>query len=546
MSATQYSYADYLNAFRRRLPLLAKVAVPVVIIGAGFAMGLPDVYRSSTEFRIDLEGPNVDVLEPLVMTTYADQYISNLRQMVTSRDNLELWLDELRVYPELRDEEPLSELVSRMRGDMRVEMVTTTVRSPGGKPADLITGFRVGFDSRDPATAHRVAERLAEKFLEEDRRSRTQRAATVSSFLEEQIEARRLEILELEGQVADFKEAHAGTLPEMMALNMTVRDRLERELEGVETELRSLDQDRIFRQAQLDQLVHKSASATQLARLEEEYLRMSSAYGADHPDLIRIKRQIAALTSDAGASGESAEIARLEGELAAARERYSDEHPDVISLTRRIEALRNETRGTMASMRTGPGEDPLYLQLRAQINAINTRMESLRQRGREIRGRLAETDDRLARTPQVEREYQVLLRNLQGAQATYRNLQDRLAIAQQTEALESGERGARITQVQRAYVPESPASPPRMAIVVLSIFMALTLGGMAAILAEGTDTKVRGSKDIFAILETHPIAAIPVVQNSLARAQARRRMFLYTGGFLVLAAAVAVLARLPA
>jgi polysaccharide biosynthesis transport protein len=88
-------------------------------------------------------------------------------------------------------------------------------------------------------------------------------------------------------------------------------------------------------------------------------------------------------------------------------------------------------------------------------------MASLRGRAQEIRNRIAETEDRIARTPQVEREYQALTRNLDSARATFRNLQDRLAIAQQTEALESGERGARITQLQRAYVPEEPASPPR-------------------------------------------------------------------------------------
>jgi uncharacterized protein involved in exopolysaccharide biosynthesis len=271
---------------------------------------------------------------------------------------------------------------------------------------------------------------------------------------------------------------------------------------------------------------------------------MTASYGADHPDLIRIKRQIAALTADSAGGGESAEISRLEGELAAARERYTDEHPDVISLQRRIDALRSEGRGTMAAMRGGPGEDPLYLQLRAQINAIDSNMASLRSRAEDIRKKISDTEGRLSRTPQVEREYMALMRNLESARTTFKNLQDRLATAQQTVALEAGERGARITQVQRPYVPEGPASPPRIAIVVMALFLAVTLGGMAAILAEGMDTTVRGGRDIFAVLEMQPIGTIPVVQNSLSRNYARRRLVLYAGGFMLLAAAVAVFARL--
>lgn len=199
----------------------------------------------------------------------------------------------------------------------------------------------------------------------------------------------------------------------------------------------------------------------------------------------------------------------------------------------------------MASMRQGPGDDPLYLQLRAQINAINSRIENLRAREQEIRERLADTEDRLARTPQVEREYQAIVRNLDSARSTFRNLQDRLAIAQQTEALEAGERGARITQIQSAYVPEDPASPPRLAIVILSVFLAVALGGMAAILAEGLDRTVRGSKDIFAVLQTQPIGTIPVVHNSLSRATTRRHLLLYALGFLVVAAAAARLIGMP-
>jgi uncharacterized protein involved in exopolysaccharide biosynthesis len=544
MNTTHSSFEDYTNAMRRRLPLFIKVALPIALAGALLALWLPDIYRSTAEFRIDLEGPGIDVVEPLALTNYADQYIGALRQKVTSRDRLEGWLTEFDMYPEYRDTESKGELVARMRGDIRTDMVTTRVVAPGSnKPVDLITGFQISFDSYHPRTAQLVAERLAEEFIKEDRLTRTQQAATASAFLEEQIELRQEEILGLEAQLADFKEANAGTLPEMMTVNMTSMDRMERDLEGIQTELRSLQQDRIFRQAQLDELVQRSASAGQLEELEQEYVRMTSRYGPDHPDLIRIKRQIATLTSGAsGSAGETGEIARLESELAAARERYSDEHPDVIRLSRQLQSLRAEA---MASGAAQPeASDPLYLQLRAQINAIDSRVTSLRSRAQEIRNRIAEVEERIGRTPQVEREYQALTRNLDSARDTLRNLQDRLAIAQQTEALESGERGARIVQVQRPYEPETPAAPPRGAIFILATILALAVGAGVAVLAEGMDTTVRGSKDIYAILHTQPIGTIPIVQNSISRTATRRRVLVYSGGLVVIAAATVWFARL--
>ena len=545
MTSTQFNINDYLNVIRRRLPLFLKVAVPVVFLGVALALILPDTYRSTAEFRIDLQGPGADVLEPIAVTNYADQYIGALRQRITTRDQLEAWLDEFNLYPNRRDTEARSLLVARMTGDIRIENVTTQVMAPGaGRAVDLITGFQVSFDSPDPVSAQQVAERLAAEFIKEDRVSRTEQAATASSFLQEQIELRREEILILESKLAEFKELHAGTLPELMALNMTVVDRMERELEVIQNEIRSLQQDRIFRSAQLQEIVQRSASGAQLMQLEQEYLRMTAMYAADHPDLIRVKRQIAALTAAPGVTSGSAEVARLEAELAAARQRYSDEHPDVLRLTRQVEAARADHRGALSSVRTGTDEDPIYLQLRAQVNAIDSRVQGLQEREREVRVRLADAEERIARTPQVEREYQALNRDLESARATLRNLQDRLAIAQQTEALESTERGARITLVRRPYVPEFPAGPPRTALMMLSVFLALALGGMVAVLAEGLDSTVRGSRDIYALLQTQPIGTVPIMVNSVSRAASRRRMLLYAGGAMLLIAAASVIVRM--
>ena len=373
--------------------------------------------------------------------------------------------------------------------------------------------------------------------VEQDRLVRTERAADTSSFLQQQIDMKRAEIAELEGKVADFKELHKGALPETLQLNMAAIERIERELDSVQLELRNLEQDRIFRMAQLDQIVQRSASATELAELEREYRRMVSVYGPDHPDLMRIVRQIEALTTGPGASGQSAELARLESELAIARERYTEEHPDILSLRRRIEALRLEERQAPASSEG----DPLYLQLRAQVNAIDVRFGGLRSRTRELRARLAETDDRMARMPQVELEFQALMRDLESARSIFRNLQDRLAVARQTEALESGESGARITLVQQAFLPLEPAGPARAGMILLAVIIGTVIGGMAAVGAEALDTKVRGRRDVLLAFGAPPLAVVPMLSNSVSRRGARRRAIAIFGTVLVVAAVIALM-----
>jgi hypothetical protein len=138
--------------------------------------------------------------------------------------------------------------------------------------------------------------------------------------------------------------------------------------------------------------------------------------------------------------------------------------------------------------------------------------------------------------PQVEREYQILQRELQTATLTFDGLRERLSQAQQIESFESGERGARLQQVRAAQAPESPTGPPRIAITILGLFIAGTLAGGAAFIAEITDNTIRGSKDIRTVFQMQAIATVPIVQNSVSRSHRRRQMMMMSLSALMLAA----------
>jgi uncharacterized protein involved in exopolysaccharide biosynthesis len=538
MVDSHYTAKDYLHAFRRRARLFLGVAAFVFSIAVAFALLPSDVYRASAELRIDLEGPNVELLEPMVMTTYADQYVKTLQQKVMTYDNLGRWLDESNPYSHEGDDLARGQSIRNLEEDIAIQMVFTTVFDEArGADVDLITGFTTAFAARDPEIAATIANNVASAFLAEDRATRMESAATAASFLREQIDAKREEIVEIEARIATFKEQNAGKLPELMVLNMTTLERSERELENVEREMRTLQQDRFFRDAQLQEIRQRvGGTGVNLAALEAEYYRAISTYGPDHPDVIRIRRQVAGLTAGvAAADGGSPEIVQVQIDLAAAQERYSDEHPDVIRLKRRLQEL--QAGGPFGSGNENV-DDPLYLQLRAQVNAIDSNLEGLRARAAELRTQRAQLQDRLATMPQVERQYQVLERELQTATLAFDGLRQRMAQAQQIESFEAGERGARLQQVREARPPPAPTGPPRLAITILGLFVAAIFGGTAAFAREISDNTVRGSADVRTILDVQPIVAIPVVRNSTTRAEMRRRMLMLTFNTAMLAAII--------
>lgn len=539
MAIEQDALIDYLNAFRRRAKLFVVLFLCVLGIAVAAAVGLPDSYRSTAELRIDLEGSSVDLLEPLAMTNYADQYVRSLEQKVLTYENRAAWLEGSNVYADQREEASENELVAQIGNDITIVMVTTSVIDPGnGREVDLITGFTTSFDSPDPVVAQFIADRVAAGFLAEDRATRTERAAAASEFLRGEIDAKSREIVEIERKLAEFKERNAGALPDMMNLNLTVLERTDRDIELVQSDIRSLQQDKIFRDAQLEQIRRNSASAERLAQLEDDYLRAIAIYGPTHPDVVRIRRQVASLTGGGSDSAVSPQVAELEAELAEARQKYSDAHPDVVSLQRRLAASRNQGQSTGLAPYTQT--DPLYLQLRAQVNAIDAELEGLQRRLVELRVKSAETQDRMAGMPQVEREFLALNRDLQTAEAAFDELRQRLTQAQQTESFESGERGARLSLVRSAGVPESPAGPPRLIIVVLGLFLATSLAGAAALGSEALDSTIRGAKDIRGLLQMEPIVAIPIIRNSVSRSHARRQIMMVMAAGVLIAAGLAV------
>jgi uncharacterized protein involved in exopolysaccharide biosynthesis len=299
--------------------------------------------------------------------------------------------------------------------------------------------------------------------------------------------------------------------------------------------MRALQDDRIFRQSQLEEIRQNSASAERLQQLEDEYVRAIALYGPDHPDVIRIKRQVAALTGAGGDPAGSLELEQLRLELAAAEQRYSEEHPDVKRLRRQIELLETGQSGAPSS------EDqfnPRYLQLKANVNAIDARLASLRTRSSELRQKLDDLEARIASTPEVERKYQALDRDLQTAKLAYEDLRQRLSKAQQTESFEAGELGARLTQVSPAYVPDKPAGPRRVAIAVLGVIMGISLATGVAVAAELLDSTIRGRRDILVALGTQPIAAIPVIENSVTRRRRHTQFFVSSFGTVILVAAL--------
>jgi uncharacterized protein involved in exopolysaccharide biosynthesis len=535
--------ADYVKALKRRRNLIFAVAAPVALAGLVLATALPSYYKSQGLFEIE-EGKLANYLPSASRDSrpvaQLDQYVASLTEKVLVDQRLAELVASTKPYPDLAGDPGAA--VAALRQDVDVRMVKRKILDPvSGRDREVISGFTVGFEHREPETAQKVAQWLTDAYAQANRERFRQRAASAAGFLTDESERFKARISELEGNLANFKARNAGRLPDQANVNMDLMDRADRDLENTQLQIRTLQRERVYLVQQLEQ-AQLGSGADNVRELEAEYARRLAQYDANHPDVVSLRRQIDAARSGGSVDGQSL-VAQLEAQrtiLEASLQRYSEDHPDIRRVQRNIQSLEARIAAGEGAGRSGPRRTPVTVQLQTQINAIDTQLAGLQAQGFGLRAKLNDFESRITTSPEVEREYQQLTRELNIAREKYNELLSRQMDAELSEAAIAGGRGDEFRLMQSPGVPGSPAKPARLAIALLALLAAVLAGLTAAVFAESVDPTVRGERDLRQILKLTPLATIPEIETADSIALARSRMIRFAGAVAVGAVALFV------
>ena len=532
--------SDYVAAFRRRKkPILATMAL-LLLAAAVVAIVWPPTYRSTATILIEEQEIPPDLVRSTI-SSYADQRIQVISQQVMTRANLTQIVDKYRLYEGYRRAHTTEETLDRLRRDIKLDILKADVVDPrSGSKTTATIAFTLSYDGETPDGAQKVANELVSLYLNENLKNREQKAAETSTFLAEEAAKLSDHITDAEKKLAAFKAKNMGRLPELVTLNMQLRDRTDNELKEVEREMMSLDERKFYLESQLAQIKPNTPiistngqrildSEERLKSLEAQYASLSGVYSPDHPDIVKMRREIAALRKATGSSGASDESAKkligLRAELVAAREKYSDDHPDVVKLRKSIAALEaQQTTPAKAPSTDVKPENPAYIALQSQLESTMSSMKSLRAKQADLKGKIASYERRLVETPQVEREYLDLTRDHDTSVARYREIKAKQAQAQISQELEKDRKGERFALIDPPQVPEQPSSPNRPAILLLGVVLSMAGGVTSAAVLENVDHSVRNFRSLSGLLEVPLLAVIPYMETGRERRK-RRRMF---------------------
>ena len=518
-------FGDYLSILRKRKRLLFMVGLPILALGGLLALGLPDIYRSQGLIEIEgaegiqggaANGTLQDSIarqsdEPL----YADQYVQSLTTQVLSDKNLSQLLAKEQLYED-QAEDPKGAL-QRLHKDIRVDMVTVPILDPNnGREREVVTAFTVSYDNRDPQRAHEGAAWLTQAFLEGNRQDRRSFAAGNAQFFAAEADRMRQRVAELEGKLAEFKAKNIGQLPDTTGMNMNSMDRAENEINSTESQLQGLRRERVFLVAQLQQARSTGPETNSLQALENEYKQKLATYDPNHPDLISLRRQIDMMRSGGSPSGMTLrqQVQQQRSILAEARQRYGEDHPDIKRIQRNIDSLEARIKAGESADTTLASDSPMAVQLQTQLNATDTQIAALQARGLELRKKMTDLEGRMSASPQVERDYQTVTRDLAGARSKFEELLRRQMDAEVSEAAIAGGTADKFHIKSRPGTPDEPAKPQRLAIFAVAFALALIVGLTAIVFSQLLDPTVRGVRDIRDILDVTPLTAVPVIERA--------------------------------
>ncbi|MCP4368943.1 MAG: protein GumC, partial [Deltaproteobacteria bacterium] len=423
-----------------------------MMAGIYLALTLPKVYNASTLILLQPQRVPTNFVQSIVSVDL-DSRLNTLSQQILSRTNLEKIIHEFKLYSGLKFEKLyMEDKIESMRKRITVD-VTRSSRRGGDANA-----FSVSFKGKDPEKTMKVTNALANYFIGENLKTREAQAVGTSDFLDDELSTMRKRLEEVEQALKNYREGYMGGLPEQLESNLRILDRLQ------------------------EQLVERRQNLTD-AKGRLVAMQRGISQGQD-PQPGRETEADNTLNLD-----------QLNARLAQLKARYTDQHPDIIRLKKQIADLEKEPRSPIQNR---------------QLDEINREVTTLTAEISDILKQIKIYEVRVEETPKREQELLSLRRDYENINETYNSLLERKLEAELAVNLEKKQQGEQFRIIDPAKMPKRPSEPDMKKLFMIFIAAGLGIGGGLVFLLEYLDSSFRRPDDIESYLGLSVLATVPV------------------------------------
>ena len=514
-------------------------AALVLIVSVLLILFLPPVYRSQATILIEDQDIPEDIV-PTLLDDYIDRRLDTLTRRVLLTDNLRQIINSYDLYLDKREFMPMTDVAEHMRDNITVNVLSTQINDPTtGRTGEATVAFEIQFDYGNPRSAQQVTNELVSLFLSLNMESRRQVVEQTTNFLSAERSRIESQITEIEQDLAAFQLENRDLLPEAIAFKRQLLSNVDQQIQILERDYRSLREREGFLTTELaltdefepldDRVPVGSTPESQLEVVRAELATARARYSESHPDVMRLRREVASLEEVVGARSRvgtgqlAAREEALVAELAGLRKRYTATHPDVVRVENELASLRDaiaNAGGRNGVQSGGVVRNTAFVQLSAQLNSVQAELHSIEEQREQLLDERRTLQEQIARAPVVEQRYLQLNRRLEEALADRESLADKEAMASLSGSMEIEAIGERLVLAEPPDMPLEAVSPPEKLILGLGLVLAMVGGTGAAAIAEVLDRSVRTSRMLAQLLGDTPLATVPTLVTAAER---RRR-----------------------
>lgn len=413
-----------------------------VALGSGvFVLALPNQYVADAVIYVDTTSIMKPLLKDLALEIDTADELKVMSRVLLSRENIQ---------SVIRKTDMDLGISSPREKEALVESLTRSIKMKGGGKRDRSNIYEISYQGSSAEGAFKVVSVLLNNMIEGTLSSGRSDTATAKKFLNTQIVEYEQRLSLAEQQLAEFKKANLGFMPDDKGSYYLRLQRAQETVDSTGSALRLATRRYTELKKQLsgetplmDSSAHQSAKMLKLKQFQDQLDTLLNHYTDQHPDVQSIRAIIADIKAD--------KVELEESEL-------SDTPTAEVSSGALIEF------------------NPVYQELKVALSKASVEAELLKVQladNTRIMDRLKADIDII---PEVEAQLSRLNRDYDVTRERYLSLVERResAMLAQDAGQSSSEISFRV--IEPPVVPVAPAGPPRLLYLFASLLVALGAG----------------------------------------------------------------------
>jgi polysaccharide chain length determinant protein (PEP-CTERM system associated) len=475
-----------------------------LVVGGLFAFGaskmIPKKFRSTALILVVPQRVPENYIRSTVSARIEDR-VKTVSQEIFGQTWLQRIIEDYDLYPEIRrsKKDGMQDAVRLMRDrDVKLEFLK----------GDL---FSVSYSSHDPKLAHRVTDRLATDYVNQNVRDRVDVADATAELLDAELKEKKQQLEDSERRLEAYRRQYSGELPSQVESNQRMLQNSQVQAQGL-TDAIGRDRDRrLALQRELADVLAAEANGVPVA-------------------------SGTAATANAGVDSLTTELALAESRLRELTLRYKDTHPDVAAARRKLREIEEKYTAEQRVAASRPADAPPPVvntagaraqqlrirQLKTDLEGLDRQIASKEAEEQRIRDTIGDLQRRISVAPTRETELVQLSRDYETLRQMYVNLLTRKEDAHLAAKVENGQIGQQFKVLDAPRVPGSPYFPNVPLLVFVGAAGGLGLVMMLVVFREYNDSTLKSEEDVVAAIGLPVIAVIPVMTRTVALRPSRR------------------------